>query len=132
MAEKKLNLPLRVKIKLGTLEFEVECREEQLQAIIEKILVTVGPKLKETLLSNEKKVQLLKGKTCKGVIQRLWEEKWFSVPKTVGEVHIEMAKRGYHYDRSAVAHALMDLVKDGILVRDGEPRRYRYTQRRTF
>jgi hypothetical protein len=32
-------------------------------------------------------------------------------------VHFEMTGRGFHYDRKAVAHALFDLVKDGILTR---------------
>jgi len=41
-----------------------------------------------------------------------------------------MARRGFHYDRTAVAHALIDLVKDGVLNREGRPRRYQYVQKR--
>jgi len=46
------------------------------------------------------------------------------------EAHSEMTRRGFHYDQTAVAHALIDLVKDGILTRQGKPRRYQYTQKR--
>ena len=55
-----------------------------------------------------------RAETCKGVIQKLWEENWFSEPKGLDDVHTELARRGFHYDRTAVAHALVDLVKDNI------------------
>jgi len=42
----------------------------------------------------------------------------------------EMARRGLHYDRTAVAHALIDPVKGGVLNREGRPRRYQYVQKR--
>jgi len=46
------------------------------------------------------------------------------------EAHSKMARRGFHYDRTAVAHALINLVKDEILTRQGKPRRHQYTQKR--
>jgi hypothetical protein len=59
-----------------------------------------------------KRVQRRLGaETCKGVIQKLWGEGWFAEAKGLSEVHSEMARRGFHYDRTAVAHALIDLVK---------------------
>jgi hypothetical protein len=71
-----------------------------------------------------------RAETCKGLIQKLWEENWFAAAKGLSEVHSEPARRGFHYDRTAVAHALIDLVKDGILTREGKPRRYQYAQKR--
>jgi len=71
-----------------------------------------------------------RAETCKSLIQKLWQDGWFGTSRGLGEVHSEMARRGFHYDRTAVAHALIDLVKDGILTRQGKPRRYRYTQKR--
>ena len=129
MTEKKSKPPIRVKMKIGEIEFEVECQEDQLQTTVDKILSTVTEKLKETRLISEKPTQP-RAETCKGLIQKLWAEGWFSTPRTLGEVHNEMARLGFHYDRTAVAHALIDLVKDGILTREGKPRRYQYTQKR--
>jgi hypothetical protein len=117
-------------MKVGEIEFEIECQEEQLQAAVGKILSTVTEKLKETPFLLERAVAPPRAETCKGVIQKLWEERWFVAPKGLDEVHSEMAKRGFHYDRTAVAHALIDLVKDGILTREGKPRRYQYAQKR--
>ncbi len=117
-------------MKIGEIEFEVECQEDQLQATVDKILSTVTEKLKETTLISEKPALPPRAETCKGVIQKLWMEGWFSTPRTLGEVHNEMARLGFHYDRTAVAHALIDLVKDGILTREGKPRRYQYAQKR--
>ena len=71
-----------------------------------------------------------KAAPCKGVIQKLWEESWFNQSLNLSEVHNEKVHRGFHYDRTAVAHALIDLVKEGILTIERKPRRYQYTQKR--
>jgi hypothetical protein len=130
VTENQTNPPIRVKMKIGEVEFEVECQEDQLQATVDKILSTVTQKLKETSLMTERAPSPPRAETCKGIIQKLWEEGWFATAKGLSEVHSELARRGFHYDRTAVAHALIDLVKDGILTRDGKPRRYQYAQKR--
>jgi len=118
-------------MKIGEIEIEIESQEEQLQSAVEQILSTITNKFKDSnLLSNERPIQLPRAETCKGVIQKLWDESWFSKHRGLSEVHSEMARRGFHYDRTAVAHALIDLVKDGILTREGKPRRYQYAQKR--
>ena len=116
--------PIRVKMKVGNVEFEIEGNADQVQATIENILSTITKK------EYVKEMRPARAETCKGLIQRLWEEGWFATPRSLGEVHSEMARKGFHYDRTAVAHALIDLVKDNILTRDGRPRRYRYAQKR--
>jgi hypothetical protein len=122
--------PIRVKMKIGEIEFEIECQEDQLQATVDRILSTVTEKLKESPIISERAAPPPRAETCKGIIQKLWEEGWFATAKSLSEVHSEMAKRGFHYDRTAVAHALIDLVKEGILTREGKPRRYQYAQKR--
>jgi len=117
-------------MRIGEIEFEIECQEDQLQAAVDRILSTVTEKLKETQLITERAAAPPRAETCKGVIQKLWEEGWFSLPNALSQVHSELARRGYHYDRTAVAHALIDLVKDGVLTREGKPRRYQYAQKR--
>ena len=119
-------------MKIGDIEFEIESQEDQIQTAIEQILSTVTSKLKDiqVLPIVERQAAPPRAETCKGVIQRLWQEDWFSTPKGLDEVHSELARRGFHYDRTAVAHALVDLVKDNILTRIGRPRRYQYAQKR--
>ena len=121
---------IKVKMKVGNVEFEIEGTVDQTNEAVGKILATVTEKLKETPLIGEKEVAVPRAATCKVIIQRLWEEGWFSTPRGLNEVDTEMAKRGYHYDRTAVAHALIDLVKENVLTREGAPRRYRYMQKR--
>jgi len=117
-------------MKVGNVEFEIEGTVDQANEAVGKFLATVTEKLKETGLITEREATQPRAETCKVIIQRLWEEGWFSTARGLGEVHSEMARRGFHYDRTAVAHALIDLVKDGILTREGRPRRYQYTQKR--
>ena len=122
--------PIRVKMKVGTVEFEIEGTVDQANEAVGKILQTVTEKLKETPLITGQEQTAPRAETCKVIIQRLWEEGWFSSDRGLGEVHSEMARQGFHYDRTAVAHALIDLVKDGVLNREGRPRRYQYVQKR--
>ena len=124
--------PIRLKMKVGNLEFEIEGDANQVQATIENILATITKKeyAKELAVTPERETPPARAETCKGLIQKLWEEGWFSSERGLGEVHGELARRGYHYDRTAVAHALIDLVKDGVLAREGRPRRYQYAQKR--
>ena len=130
MAERELKPPIKLKMKIGEMEFEIECQEDQLQTTVDKVLSTVTEKMKETRAITERNPPPPRAETCKTIIQNLWKEGWFSTAKGLSEVHTEMAKRGFHYDRTAVAHALIDLVKDGILTREGKPRRYQYAQKR--
>jgi hypothetical protein len=129
LTEKKQNPPIKVKMKIGDIEFEIEAQEDQLQTAVDRILATVTERLKDTRLT-ERQASPPRAETCKGVIQTLWEENFFTKPQGLSEVHAEMARRGFHYDRTAVAHALIDLVKDGVLTREGKPRRYQYAQKR--
>jgi len=122
--------PIRLKMKVGNLEFEIECQQNQLEESVKKILSTVTTYSKESIIIPERSMQQPRAETCKSLIQQLWNEGWFSSLHGLGEVHSEMARRGFHYDRTAVAHALVDLMKEGLLTREGRPRRYRYTQKR--
>ncbi|MGA2524200.1 MAG: hypothetical protein ABSF65_08625 [Candidatus Bathyarchaeia archaeon] len=132
MTEKPQKPPIKVKMKIGEIEFEIESQEDQIQNTVDKILQAVTDRLKNTNLSQvtERQNPPPRAETCKGLIQKLWEENWFSEPKGLDDVHSELARRGFHYDRTAVAHALVDLVKDNILTRIGKPRRYQYAQKR--
>jgi len=130
LTENQPRPPIKVKMKVGEIEFEIECQEDQLQPTVDRILSTVTEKLRESPLMGERTTQPPRAETCKGIIQKLWEEGWFSQAKGLSEVHTELARRGFHYDRTAVAHALIDLVKDNVLTREGKPRRYQYAQKR--
>ena len=119
-------------MKIGDIEFEIESQEDQIQSTVDNILATVTERLKNTNLSQvaERQAPPPRAETCKGVIQKLWEENWFNEPRGLDDVHSELARKGFHYDRTAVAHALVDLVKDNILTRIGKPRRYQYAQKK--
>jgi hypothetical protein len=130
LTEKDEKPPIHVKMKIGEIEFEIDCQESQLQPTVDKLLSTVTEKLKETPIFAERTAQPPRAETCRGIIQKLWVEGWFASAKGLSEVHSELARRGFHYDRTAVAHALIDLVKDGVLTREGRPRRYQYAQKR--
>jgi len=124
--------PIRVKMKIGDIEFEIEAQPDQIQTAVNQILSTVTEHSKNINLTHiiERQAPLPRAETCRGVIHKLWEEKWFNEPRGFDAVHSELARRGFHYDRTAVAHALVDLVKDNILNRIGKPRRYQYAQKR--
>lgn len=121
---------IKVKMKVGEIEFEIEGTIDQTNEAIGRFLATVTEKLKETQLITQRSTPPPRAETCKGVIQKLWQEGFFSSARGLSTVHSELARQGFHYDRTAVAHALIDLVKDGVLTREGKPRRYHYAQKR--
>jgi hypothetical protein len=68
--------------------------------------------------------------TCRGLLENLWLEGHFVNERPLGEVHEELSRRGYNYDRTAVSHSLTDMVRENILTRIGTMRNYRYIQKR--
>ena len=132
LTEKQQKAPIKVKMKIGDIEFEIESQEDQIQGAVEKILTTVTERLKNSNFTQttERNTPFPRAETCRGIIQKLWEENWFTEQRGLDDVHSELARKGFHYDRTAVAHALVDLVKDNILTRIGKPRRYQYAQKR--
>jgi hypothetical protein len=70
------------------------------------------------------------GTTCRGLLEILLHEGYFGTEKPLGEVHEELSRRGYNYDRTAVSHSLTDMVRESILTRLGTMRNYQYIQKR--
>jgi hypothetical protein len=121
-----------IKLKRGSWEIEITCAPDKVQQAVESVIAGMASK-EQTAVSQVDLPPEVAGEkryeTCRGLIQTMWKEGWFSSERTLSEVHEEMARRGYHYDRTAVAHALVDLVREGTLFRDGEMRNYRYVQK---
>jgi hypothetical protein len=78
----------------------------------------------------QQKVTTKSGMTCRGLLESLWFEGHFVSERSLGEVHEELSRRGYNYDRTAVSHSLTDMVRENILTRIGTMRNYRYIQKR--
>lgn len=124
---------VHIRLKFGDLEVDVECRQEQLKDVIDTFLSSLREKGIPTIPSTTAaRVSYIGGepKTCRDVILNLWRNGWFSVGRSLSEVDEEMSRMGYHYNRSAIAHSLADLVREGILAREGRKGSYRYLQKR--
>lgn len=121
---------IHIKLNIGEIEAEIDCPVENLKETVDIVLSSIQEKLKETtsqLLPSRQRVPTRK--TCKDIATDLWLEKWFEFSRESGEVWEEMGRRGYHFDRSAVSHTLLDLVREGYLTRTGRPRSYKYIQK---
>lgn len=130
LEEKPERPPVNIKMKVGNIEFEIQCREDQVKEVVEKVLSTITEYASKPVTLPETTPSTARAETCRGVIEKLWREGWFAESRTLDDVHTEMTRIGYHYDRTAVSHVLLDLVRDGLLTREGKPRRYLYTQKR--
>jgi hypothetical protein len=118
---------IKVKLRKDGWEVEITCKEAQLKETIENVLSSLGAsKIANTPNFDSPSTS----KTCRGLILELWQESWFAEGRPLSSVHDEIARRGYHYDRTAVAHALTDLVKENILTREGAMRNYSYIQKK--
>jgi hypothetical protein len=122
-----VNNIVRIKLKRGSWEIELECDEEKVTEVVAKVLAGFE---KTSTGASPYETKDAGGVTCRGLLEKMWREGWFMVSKRLSEVDEELARRGYHYDRSAISHALTDLVREGLLTREGEARNYHYVQKR--
>jgi hypothetical protein len=122
---------IHIKMKVGSIEFEIDCREDQVQEMVQKVLASVTEYASKTVnIPVERPSLPARADTCRDTGERLWKDGFFSEPKLLGDVHEEMTRIGYHFDRTAVSHVLRDMVRDGIITREGRPRGYLYVQKR--
>ena len=122
---------VHIKMKVGGVEFELDCREDQVQDIVQKVLASVTEYASKTVNIPAERPQLpARADTCRNIAERLWKEGFFAESKLLGDVHEEMTRIGYHFDRTAVSHVLRDMVRDGVITREGNPRGYLYVQKR--
>jgi len=122
---------VKVKLNVKGIEIELECKTSQLDEAIRSILHSVSQthEILNTSQLNQELNEEYKAFTCKDAIEKLWEKGWFEKPRKLSEIWHELSKHGFNYDKSAISHALLDLVKEGKLTRFGKVRRYLYVQR---
>jgi len=116
-----------VKLKRGTWEVEITAKEDKVQQAVESVLAGMASKEPAVI---EPESGERHHDTCRGLLLSMWKEGFFTDSRSLSEVHEEMTRRGYHYDRTAVAHTLVDLVRETTLFREGSMRNYRYVQKR--
>jgi hypothetical protein len=151
---------VKIRLKHRDWEVEITCLESRVKQVVENVLSGVDTSADVDLSLNtqiaelKKEVDSLKlqissydvnqiqaielqrktipkaGTTCRGLLETLWYEGYFGIEKPLGEVHEELSRRGYNYDRTAVSHSLTDMVRESILTRIGTMRNYRYVQKR--
>ena len=66
--------PIRLKMKVGNLEFEIECRGDQVEETVKKILSTVTEQTNTPISLTERRFSPPRAETCKGLIQSLFAE----------------------------------------------------------
>ncbi|MEM2910348.1 MAG: hypothetical protein QXO01_04720 [Nitrososphaerota archaeon] len=123
---------IKVKIMVGKANVEIEAPPELLERSVRDVMAALG--VSETLEPEsgpQKRVRSAESSTCRALIEGVLNEGWFSTPRPLSEVVAELARRGHHYDPTAVAHVLLDMVREGGLVRIGRPRRYLYMAQST-
>jgi hypothetical protein len=125
MAEEQRKITVR--LKKGGWEVEISCSAEEVEKAVKAVLSSIP----ETAMQEEIPRRERSGAvTCKSLIEDLWREGYFLQERTLSDVDAELSRRGYHYDKTAVSHTLTDLVREGILTRQGSMRNYRYVQKK--
>ncbi|MDG6964683.1 MAG: hypothetical protein JRN27_01605 [Nitrososphaerota archaeon] len=132
MSETPTPASVTVRLKRGAWEIEITTQEGKVQQAVESVLAGMASKEPMLVQAQEPEAAQRRFETCRGVLLTMWKEGWFASPRALSEVHEEMSRRGYHYDRTAVSHTLVDLVREGSLFRDGSMRNYTYVQKHPF
>ncbi|MEM2769710.1 MAG: hypothetical protein QW490_01470 [Nitrososphaerota archaeon] len=119
----------RVKVRLNVrgVEVEIEAPVDQLEESVRRVMAALG----EAEARQERPAQEVRRQlTCRQVVERLVSEGYFREPRSLSDVYQEVKRRGYGFDATAVAHVLLELVREEVLDRDGSPRRYLYREKR--
>ncbi len=130
MSEPEKPVQVTVRLKRGAWEVEITTAENRVQQAVESVLAGMASKEPAIIEVTEAPNDDRRLVTCRGLMLNMWREGWFAHPRLLSEVHEEMSRRGYHYDRTAVAHTLRDLVREDTLFREGNQRSYSYVQKR--
>src|SRR6478672_6330324 len=146
-AVSRLSIEAKIKLKYNDWEVEITCTEDKVKQVVGNVLSGIDTalfsntkieteieNLKSELNQKRNNISLKElsknGNTCRSLIEKIFYEKYFEKEKLLGEVHEELSKMGYNYDRTAVSHSLTDMVREGILTRVGTLRNYRYIQKK--
>ncbi len=124
MVKMNMNERIKVRITVGDATVEIEALPEQLEEAVSRVVSALGRRQAERGVEERRRVS-----RCRDILERLIDEGWFSVSRSLSDVVAEIARRGYSYDSTAIAHGLLDLVREERLVREGAPRRYTYRVR---
>ncbi|HET7147453.1 MAG TPA: hypothetical protein VFI73_03045 [Candidatus Nitrosopolaris sp.] len=119
-----VNINSEFSTQIAELRRQLDTLTEQVQSYVSTQRQITNP------VSLQNKMTQKGGITCRGLLQSLWEEGYFRIEKPLGEVHEELSRRGFNYDRTAVSHSLTDMVRENILTRQGTMRNYHYIQKK--
>ena len=131
----QLSDEVKIKLRHGDWEVEISCAESRVKQVVENVLSSLDSKVADSTVQVQieamrREIDSLKarpsleaysartdvekakgGMTCRGLMDSLWQEGYFSSERALAEVHEELGRKGYNYDRTAVSHALADMVR---------------------
>ncbi len=118
---------IKVRITIGNTTVEIEAPPDKLEEAVKQVVSAIKSTYTQEQVQPIFEKRTMKNVTCRGIIEEMLREGWFNTPRSLAEVASELARRGYNYDRTAIAHVLLDMVRMGLLVREGEARNYVYS-----
>ncbi|MEM0349139.1 MAG: hypothetical protein QXE96_07155 [Candidatus Caldarchaeum sp.] len=119
----------KIKINIGNITVEIEAPVDKIEEAVKNTIAAI--RSTEPATTPQPQTQTRKPITCKRAVEELLADGWLQTGRTLAEVVSELERRGFLYDTTAVAHVLLDLVREGKLERVGEPRRYIYLSKKT-
>jgi len=119
----------KIKINIGNVTVEIEAPVDKIEEAVKNTIAAI--RSTEPTAPTQPQTQTRKPITCKKAVEDLLADGWLQTGRTLAEVVSELERRGFLYDTTAVAHVLLDLVREGKLERVGEPRRYIYLAKKT-
>lgn len=115
---------VKVRLSSDDLTVEIETTLDNIEEAVRRAVLGIQ-QAKASQPSQARRLER-RGVTCLELLERLLDEGWFASPRSLSDVTGELARRGYSYDPTAVAHGLLDLVRREVLIREGKPKRYVY------
>ncbi|MCX8202111.1 MAG: hypothetical protein N3H84_08450, partial [Candidatus Caldarchaeum sp.] len=100
----------KVKINIGSITVEIEAPIDKIEEAVKNTIAAI--KTAEPQQTSKQPAVQRKPVTCKRAVLELVEDGWMNNGRTLSEVVSELERRGFSYDTTAVAHVLLDLVRE--------------------
>lgn len=134
---------VRVKVRTGNTEIEVESKKEDIESLIavaekiEDMIRKRGPQLQDSSLaipdepssetsSSTTEIPHISGQKLNDQLLELLQSTWGRVPRTLNEIREALELNAIHYPNTTIAPVLIQLTKKGKLRRLKKDKVYAY------
>jgi len=122
---------MKIKIEIGEMKAEIDGDAKDLDSAI-KVLIKNKEEISKisstTMITKEKKKSKSFADSLTSRLEMLIEDGFFNEPHGLAEIKQKLQEVGYHYPRTTISPAILQIVRQRRLRRIGSMRKFQYVK----